>query len=168
MSFDEPKPEVTTVDRNPERDYAGADRLGRILSITPRQVRRLAADRVIRREQAGPFKGLFRILPAVDRYIDHVTKRRSAKAERRDELQARILQRRLDAEQPNTIPSVEALAVIDHVTNAFGLALDEIGRQAADVVEDPARAAAAIQQTKVELANRFDRQRQRLVTGKAK
>lgn len=165
---DQPETEVSfdaQNDPHPERSSVNADHLAHLHGISVRTIQRLvAAGKLTQRPD-----GRFNRRTAIDELVAYQLaskKPQSQAGERLDRTRTRMLERRLDREAKNEITMTEALGAVDHVTNAFNIALDEIGRQVADLVEDPARAALAVRHTKTDLNKSFGRHRHRLVTGR--
>lgn len=167
---DQPKTEVSfdaQEDPHPERSSVTADHLAHLHGISVRTIQRLvAAGKLTQRTD-----GRFNRRTAIDEIVAHQlasVKPKSQAGERLDRTRTKMLERRLDREAKNEITMTEAVSAVDHVTNAFNIAFNEIGSQAANVVEDPTRAALAVRHAKSDLAKQFDRHRKRLIEGKSK
>lgn len=165
---DQPEAEVSFSAQNdphPERSSVAARHLAHLHGISVRTIQRLvAAGKLTQRPD-----GRFNRRTAIDELVGHQlasVKPKSQAGERLNRTRTRMLERRLDRDAGNEIAMTEALSVVDHVTGAFDLALDEIGRQVAAVVEDPARADLAVRHAKTDLNKSFGRHRHRLVTGR--
>lgn len=152
-------------DLNPERNFANSARLGRILDVSPRQVRRLAQDGVIHREPAGPFVGQFHIRSAVEAHVALLTKQKSSATQRLDATKAKLLERQMARESRTEILLAEALDVLDLVSTALALALADIEQKAKAEKLDPAKINAVLGHAHDALSASWDRTRRRLETG---
>lgn len=153
-------PEFT--DENPERDFANSERLAFILKITPRQVRRLAADRILPRMPDGSFH----INNSVDAFVGYKTAPRPKAAEDLDRRRTELLQRRLEREKTDTIEMTDALETIDLTTNAFLMGFDEIAEATIAIAAAPDRAATACAHARAGMIEQFAKHRLALKTGK--
>jgi len=164
---DGPEPELPEgfIDRHPERGYADAELLSYFFKVTPRQIRSLAASGVLPRETDGPFKGKWKIMPTMDRWVEYKTAPPSAKSERLAAAQLRLMDRRIVREDLELMEMSDVLETIDTIAAAMLAGLDEAAAQSIAIVADPARAQLACANARENLVDQFAEQRAALIAG---
>lgn len=150
------------VDDNPERAFGNSERVAFILNLSARQVRRLAAERVLPREADGSFN----INDCVDAYVAHKTAPQPAANEALDRRRAELIERRLERAALEEISMEDALESLDLITGAFQAAIDMVAQELGEA-EDAKRVAWVFLDVKSRLADEISILRIELQTGRS-
>lgn len=132
-------------------------RMARYLEISERQLDRLTAQDVLKKN----VDGLYPVRPTIDAYLARRTSAQTGPRAALMERQEQLLALRLDRERKDLISMEETLATFDHIIERFFLAIVEVGNRVGtpDAIAQCAKAVA-------ELRIKFAARRTVLISGR--